>query len=231
VVTGLAGLFWIPLWLLVSKRVKPAYEIRTTKFEMWWDARLFALIAANILWMGLYSLWASWTSVYLTKVHHLTLAQTKDYAWIAPVASSLGGFLGGWLAMRGIRGGHEAVAARLRVILVSAIGVLATLLLPLAPNAGWAMAVISISYFWTLAGSVNIYVIPVDLFGPARAGFAISALVFAYGLMQFVVSPVIGHFAKAGEWGTVVWMLSLPPLVAWALLRGTLSGPKVRLAG
>jgi hypothetical protein len=64
----------------------------------------------------------------------------------------------------------------------------------------------------------------VDLFGPERAGFAISALVFAYGLLQFVVSPVIGHFAKAGEWGTVVWMLSLPPLLSWGLLRVSLGG-------
>ncbi len=111
------------------------------------------------------------------------------------------------------------------MILLSAAGVLLTLTLPLAPNAGWAMAIISVSYFWTLAGSVNIYVIPVDLFGPERAGFAISALVFAYGLMQFVISPAIGYFAKTGQWSTAVWMLSLPPMTAWGLLRLTVSGP------
>jgi hypothetical protein len=112
----------------------------------------------------------------------------------------------------------------LQVILISAMGILLTLLLPLAHSAGLAIAVISVSYFFTLAGSVNIYVIPVDLFGPERAGFAISALVFAYGLLQFVVSPVIGHFANAGQWTAIVWMLSLPPLLAWGLLRVTLSG-------
>jgi MFS family permease len=224
IVTGLLGLLWIPLWLLVTRKVKPAYENRVAKFQMWWDWRLIALVVANVLWMGLYSLWNSWTTVYLTKVQHLTLAATVSYAWIPPVASSLGAFLGGWLSLRAIRKGQEPVAARLRVILISAVGVLATLLLPLASSAAWAMAVVSVSYFWTLAGSVNIYVIPVDLFGPERAGFAISALVFAYGLLQFVVSPVIGHFAKAGEWGTVVWMLSLPPLLSWGLLRVSLGG-------
>jgi ACS family hexuronate transporter-like MFS transporter len=224
IVTGLAGLLWIPLWLAVSRRVKPGYENPTAKFEIWWDRRLFALIAANVLWMGLYSLWSFWTTLYLTEVQKLTLAQSQWYSWIAPVASNLGAFLGGWLALRGIRKGRDPIAARLRVVLISATGVLLTLFLPLAPTAGWAMAVISVSYFWTLAGSVNIYVIPVDLFGPERAGFAISALVFAYGLMQFVVSPVIGHFAKTGQWGTVVWMLSLPPMLAWALLRVTVGG-------
>jgi MFS transporter, ACS family, hexuronate transporter len=232
VITGLVGLLWIPLWLAVSRKVKPAYENRAAKFEIWWDSRLLALIGANVLWMGLYSLWSFWTTLYLTEVQKLTLAQSVRYSWIAPVASTLGAFLGGWLAMRGIRRGRDPVTARLRVILISAIGVLLTLLLPFAPNAVWAMAVISMSYFWTLAGSVNIYVIPVDLFGPERAGFAISALVFAYGLLQFVVSPVIGHFAKAGQWETVVWMLSLPPLVSWSLLHFTVNGgARARLAG
>jgi MFS transporter, ACS family, hexuronate transporter len=222
--TGLLGLLWIPLWLAVSRKVKPSYENEAAKFAIWWDSRLLALIVANVLWMGLYSLWSNWTTLYLTEVRELTLEQSQWYSWIAPVASNLGAFAGGWLALRAIRKGREPVRARLRVILVSAVGVLATLLLSLAPNAGWAMTIISVSYFWTLAGSVNIYVIPVDLFGPERAGFAISALVFAYGLLQFVVSPVIGHFAKTGEWGTVVWMLSLPPVFAWGLLRWALQG-------
>jgi len=224
-VTGLFGLLWIPLWLAVSRKVPATYENRTAKFTVWWDPRLIALIAANILWMGLYSLWSNWTTLYLTEVQKLTLAESQYYSWIAPIASNLGAFLGGWLAWRGIRNGRDPVAARLRVILLSAAGVLLTLTLPLAPNAGWAMAIISVSYFWTLAGSVNIYVIPVDLFGPERAGFAISALVFAYGLMQFVISPAIGYFAKTGQWSTAVWMLSLPPMTAWGLLRLTVSGP------
>jgi ACS family hexuronate transporter-like MFS transporter len=224
VLIGLLGLLWIPLWLVVSRRVKPAYENRAAKFTVWWDWRLIALIVANVLWMGLYSLWSNWATIYLVDVQKLSLSHSRWYSWIAPVASSLGAFLGGWLALRGIRAGRDAVTARLQVILISAMGILLTLLLPLAHSAGLAIAVISVSYFFTLAGSVNIYVIPVDLFGPERAGFAISALVFAYGLLQFVVSPVIGHFANAGQWTAIVWMLSLPPLLAWGLLRVTLSG-------
>jgi len=222
VATGLAGLLWIPLWLAVSRRIQPAYENRAAKFTMWWDSRLFALIAANVLWMGLYSLWSSWTPLYLTGVWKLTLKQSQWYSWIVPIAANLGAFGGGWLAMRALRKGRDPVKSRVRVILISAAGVLATLLLPLAPNVGWAIAVVSVSSFWVLAGSVNIYVIPVDLFGAERAGFAISALVFAYGLLQTVISPVIGSFAKAGQWGTIVWALSLTPLVAWGLLRVTL---------
>ncbi len=221
---GFAGLLWIPLWLAVSRKVKPAYENRAAKFALWWDARILALIAANVLWMGLYSLWSFWTPLYLVEVQHLTLEQSQRYSWVAPVASTAGALLGGVLAMLSMRAGRKPVPARLGVILISALGVLLTLLLPHAKSPAWAIAIISVSYFWTLAGSVNIYVIPVDLFGPERAGFAISALVFAYGLLQFAVSPAIGHFAKAGQWSTIVWMLSLPPLAAWGLLKFTLLG-------
>jgi len=171
------------------------------------------------MWMTIYSLWTNWTTLYLQRVHHLTLGQTAKYAWIPPIASNLGGFLGGWLALRWIRQGRAAVPARLRVILLSALGGLFTLLVPLAPGPGWGIAAISVGYFWTLAGSVNIYTIPIDLYGAARAGRAIAALVFAFGLLQTVISPVIGHLVKTVGYGPVCWMVALPPLLAWAILR------------
>ncbi len=96
-VTGLFGLLWIPLWLAVSRKVPATYENRTAKFTVWWDPRLIALIAANILWMGLYSLWSNWTTLYLTEVQKLTLAESQYYSWIAPIASNLGAFSAdGW---------------------------------------------------------------------------------------------------------------------------------------
>jgi MFS transporter, ACS family, hexuronate transporter len=216
-VTGALGLLWIPLWLAVSRVIKPAYDSGVTKAQVWWDNRLGVLMFANVLWMGLYSLWSNWTTLYLVDVHHLTLKEAQWYAWVPPFASNLGGFLGGWMALRAIRKGRDPVPARLRVILISAIGSLLTVVVPLTRTPGWAMAAISVSFLFILAGSVNIYVLPVDLFGPGRAGFAISGLVFAYGLMQLVISPVIGHIVDRAGYAMVCWLLSGTPLIAWAL--------------
>jgi MFS transporter, ACS family, hexuronate transporter len=216
-VTGALGLLWIPLWLAVSRVIKPAYDSGVTKAQVWWDNRLGVLMLANVLWMGLYSLWSNWTTLYLVDVHHLTLKEAQWYAWVPPFASNLGGFLGGWMALRAIRKGRDPVPARLRVILISAIGSLLTVVVPLTKTPGWAMAAISVSFLFILAGSVNIYVLPVDLFGPERAGFAISGLVFAYGLMQLVISPVIGHMVDRAGYAMVCWVLSGTPLIAWAL--------------
>jgi len=219
-ITGLLGFVWLPLWWFISRRIPPHQDLeRKPDSTGPLDRRLILLVVANVMWMGIYSLWTNWTTLYLERVHHLSLAQTAAYAWIPPVASNLGGFLGGWLALRWIRGGEAAVPARVRVILLSALGGLFNLLVPFAPGPGWGIAAISLSYFWTLAGSVNLYTIPVDLYGSARAGRAIAALVFAYGLLQTIISPLIGRVVKTAGYGPVCWMVALPPLAAWALLR------------
>ena len=88
-----------------------------------------------------------------------------------------------------------------------------TVAAPAAPSPGWATIIIAMSYFWVTAGSVNLYTIPVDIWGGANAGTAISALVFAYGLLQMVISPQIGalvdHF---GGFRQVCWIVAVPPL-------------------
>ena len=222
-VTGVLGLLWIPLWRFTAKRIQPAYAPGGTRADagLMKDWRLWSVAAANVLWMGIYSLWINWTTIYMVRVQHLSLTETARYAWAPPVASNVGAFLGGWLALRWIRGGAEPIPARLRVILLSAIASLSTLAVPYAPNPLLATVAISVSFLAILAGSVNIYTIPLDLFGAERAGFAISALVFGYGLLQTVISPVIGIVVKTQGFGPVCWMVALPPLLAWGLLRGT----------
>jgi len=214
------GLLWIPLWWFIAKSIPPNQTLDQSEQEgVPLDRRLILLVIANVMWMSIYSLWTNWTSLYLQRVHHLTLGETAKYAWVPPLASNLGGFLGGWLALRWMRQGSGAVPSRVRVILISALGGLSTLLVPVAPSPSWAVAAISLSFFWTLAGSVNLYTIPIDLYGGARAGRAIAALVFAYGMMQTVISPVIGWMVQKQGYGPVCWIVAVPPLFAWAILR------------
>ena len=131
--------------------------------------------------------------------------------------------------MRWIARGVAPVPARLRAILISAVGALVTVAVPATLTPGWAIFWISLSYFFATAGSVNIYAIPIDIYGAQRAGFAISALVFAYGLLQTVISPVIGRIVDTSGYGIVCWMVALPPLAGYALLRWTCRGESATL--
>jgi ACS family hexuronate transporter-like MFS transporter len=219
------GILWIPLWIFVRRRIPAWEEIpqqknRTQSLAILKDSRLFRLAVANLLWMGIYTLWSNWTTIFLKQTYGMTAAEANHFAWFPPVASTLGAFAGGWLSMSLMSRGGQAVRARVTCTLVSAVGCLVTIAAPHAPSPLWATLIIAMSYFWVTAGSVNLYTIPVDIWGGANAGTAISALVFAYGLLQMLISPRIGalvdHF---GGFHQVCWLVALPPLVGWLILR------------
>jgi hypothetical protein len=115
-----------------------------------------------------------------------------------------------WLSLRWIEQQVERVAARRKAIWVSAAGSLITLSLPFAADARWATGIISISFFFALAGSVNIYALPVDIFVAPRSGLAIAALTCAFGILQTVLSPIIGYLGDHKLYTQVVWIATVP---------------------
>jgi ACS family hexuronate transporter-like MFS transporter len=217
------GLVWVPLFLIVARRVAP-YEVLPPQRErgglkLLGDRRLQVLVIASMLWMGSYSLWTNWTTAYLAYAFHLTVKSVALFAWIPPVAGTVGAFFGGWLSRRAIQRGQAPATARISAVLISAIGALIILALPFCGSPLVATAVISASFFWATAGSVNVYTIPVDIWGGARAGTAISALVFGYGILQAVISPLIGSIVDHLGYAPAFWLVGLTPLAAWWLLR------------
>lgn len=240
-VAGALGFLWIPLWLWVSGRAGragqdedkaraeacgPGGTPRTrasappvTARAILSDPRYWAILAANVLSMLAYSLWVNWTTVFLVRVHHMPqhLANTQ-LAWIPPVFASAGGLFGGWLAMRWFDG-NNILQARMKAILTSAVALLATALVPLAPAAGLATALICLSFFACVLGSVNIYSLPLDIFGSTRAAFAVSGLTSVYGLLQGVFSSVAGRVIEAQGFAPLCIAVALCPLGAWVVLR------------
>ena len=220
VLTGVLGLLWIPVWNWAARH-SPATS--KTSFgaghaELLRDRRLWAFVTANGLSMVGYSLWSNWTTQYLVDVYHLTVAQAAWYAWIPPLVAMAGGFVGGWFSLRLMGRGMPAAAARFRVCFAAALLSVVTAAVPRAPNAGWASAGISISIFAVAAFSVNTYTLPLDVFGGARAAFAVSLLVASYGVIQLVVSPLFGAIIDHHGYGPVTAIAAVTPLAACAAL-------------
>jgi ACS family hexuronate transporter-like MFS transporter len=176
-------------------------------------------VAANVLAMTVYTLWSNWTTVFLVQAYSLSLAQSAWLAWMPPVAANLGGLFGGWLSMRWIRGGSAPAPARLRACFVTALLLLVTAAVPWLPGAALATGGICLSYFWVVAFSVNLYALPLDVYGSARAAFATAMLTSAYGAMQAVFSPLAG--ALIDRWGfqPVCAIVAVLPLGAYVVLR------------
>jgi ACS family hexuronate transporter-like MFS transporter len=226
VVTGALGLAWIPLWNWAARRTRPTVLDKTGQRAcptVLRDPRLWAFVAANALSMIGYSLWTNWTTLYLVEVHGLTLVQAAWYAWIPPLFALLGGFAGGWLSLRFIDRGLPPVAARFRVCLAASVVALASAAIPAAPTPGWASAGISLSIFAVAAFSVNMYTLPLDVFGGARAAFAVSLLVASYGAVQALISPAFGKVIDLYGYAPLAIAASLAPLAACAVLWGTRS--------
>jgi MFS transporter, ACS family, hexuronate transporter len=221
VVTGVLGLAWIPLWLWVSRRSPAAPtppQPRAANSAMLRDRRLWVFALANALSMVGYFFWFFWTSKYMVDVYRLTLRQAAWYVWIPPVFACCGGFLGGWLSLRLVNRGTAAPAARFRVCLAAAVVSVATAALPWAPTPAWASAGISLGIFAVAAFSVNMYTLPLDTFGAAPAGFAISILVSSYGAVSTILGPAIGSVIDARGYSPVTVTVAFMPLAACAVL-------------
>ena len=60
---------------------------------------------------------------------------------------------------------------------------------------------------------------PIDFFGARHAAFAVSILTSSYGLMQTVLSPLIGSMVDHWGFPAVCVSLSVMPLAGIAILR------------
>ena len=230
VLTGLMGFLWIPLWLWVARKTPPAATAdaapRMPILPMLRDRRFLGVIVANMLSMTVYSLWFGWSTLFLVTVYGLTEAQANlRFVWIPPIFATLGGLLGGWLALHFIRAGMPVLSARLRIALGAAVFVLATAAAPLVPSPALATAAISLSLFSVTCLSVNYYTIPLDLFGSRRAALSVAALTGSYGLMQAFISPLIGRWSTNFGWSTVCFTLAALPLLSVGVLKLSLRRP------
>jgi ACS family hexuronate transporter-like MFS transporter len=222
VVTGILGLLWIPLWRRAS-RLAPAAplpkESAGRDIGILRSPRLWAFVLANALSMIGYSFWTNFAVSYLVDVHRLSLADAAKFAWIPFAFAAIGGFAGGWLSLRWIAGGLAAVESRTRVCLVAAVVSLATAAIPWMPTPLLSVAGISLAMGAVAAFSVNMYSLPLDTFGGARAAFAVSILVAAYGAVQAVISPAFGALIDHYGFAPVCRITAFTPLAAFGVLK------------
>jgi len=222
-------LLWIPLWLWLSRTQRS--QVKTLPSErtplrvgrLLREPGLWALVIASLLLMPLYSLWTNWTTVYLVRERGLSTTDANlHYAWIPPIFAMLGGVTGGWFAMYRARQGTPVQNARFNVCAWAAAALLLTATIPILPRAGWATAAIGLSFFCTLCISINIYAMALDLFGTSHASFVFSLLTASYGLMQTVISPLIGSWVDRHSFNAVCSLGAVTPLCGIAILYGVI---------
>jgi ACS family hexuronate transporter-like MFS transporter len=228
VICGALGFVWLPLWMFAAKKI-PAQEPVAHEFAgvaslatLLRDRRVWGLAFATVFIMSLYTLWTNWTTIYFVHDWNMTPEEANArFAWMPPVFGVMGGFFGGWLTFRSIRGGTPVIKARMKVSWLSAVLMVGTAAIPLMPSRGLAAAAVSMSFFWAVCLTTNLYTLPIDLFGAQRAGFGVAVLTCAYGLMQSFFSPVIGGMVDHFGFHAVCVAMSVMPLVGMGILQIT----------
>jgi ACS family hexuronate transporter-like MFS transporter len=217
-VTGALGLVWIPIWLWISRRDRSEpVKAAPAATPIARDRRVWIFAAVNLLAMVPYALWSNFTTLFFVEGRGLPFEHAMRYTWIPPAFAAVGGFLGGWLSMHWMRRGAPAPAARFRVCLASSVVSIVAVAIPAAPTAGWAAVAVSISFLAAAAFSVNLYSLPIDIFGGAHAGFAISMLTSTAGAAA-LISPYFGRLIDLHGYAPVTAIAAVTPLAASAIL-------------
>jgi ACS family hexuronate transporter-like MFS transporter len=222
---GWLGILWIPLWWWASKKAptQPA-SVESSGFDVRSILKLpqtWGFVAANILSLGIFLFWTFWTNHYFVKTFGMSVQDANNLSPLLQAISLVGSFLGGWSSMQLIRRGWAPLAARRRVYLFGAIGMMLSAVVPLAPSVTWAVVFISLSYFASSAASVNLYTMPLDAYGGSSAAFSVSLLTGGYGLLQLFAYPLIGRIADQHGFAPICIAIAFPPLLAYLILELT----------
>ncbi len=222
--TGALGFLWIPVWMAVE-RTAPKQSLADTNplltpRQLLRQRQMWGFIGGNFFSMTVYSLWTNWTTVFLTTEFGLTPSAANQLAGWPHFFAYFGAVAGGAISYRLIARGMEPLAARRRALLICALAILTTATVPLMPTPGWAIAMISVSFFFASGWGVNYYAMPVDAFGQ-NAAFAVSLLTMAYGILQIFLSPQIGRTIDQFGFRPVCVAAAVMPLAGLAVVHWT----------
>ncbi|MBM3798399.1 MAG: MFS transporter, partial [Acidobacteria bacterium] len=224
---GALGFVWIPLWWFAARRapVQAAAVAapRAPIGDLLRSVPFWGIVAATVLAMTVYSLWTNFTTIYFVKALGMDhVRANRSVAWIPALLGGFGGLAGGAVSLRMIRAGMKASDARRRAALLGAVLIaLTTGLVPMSNSPIGAALLISVSYFCASAVSVNLYALPIDIFGPGRAAFNVAALTCAFGLMNFFFLPWVGRIIDKQGFGPVCSITAGVPLLGIGLLHLT----------
>jgi ACS family D-galactonate transporter-like MFS transporter len=191
VITGSLGLIWTVAWLRVYR--SPRRHLRISEAELahiesdqtgppatgddaepvprWRDLFRYRTLWGMMLGFFCFNFviyfFITWFPSYLIKERGFTLLNLSGYGMIPPAAAVLGGYAGGLVSDRLVRRGLSLTRAR-KIPIVGGMAVASSIALAvLAPSAGWALALLALSYSGLAFAAAGIWSLPADV-APSR---------------------------------------------------------------
>ncbi len=204
VITGLAGLIWLPLWLLIYRRpreqrrvgaaelayieqdaAEPAEKIgwlRLLTQRETWAFALGKFLIDPVWWMFLF-----WLPDFLGKRYGLDLKSFGPPLIAIYLLSDLGSVSGGWLSSRLMRRGWTINKARKTTMLICALLAVPVIFAANVESLWLAVLIIGVATAAHQGFSANLYTLPSDVFplGAVGSVVGIGGMLGAFGGMLF----------------------------------------------
>ncbi|MFN3582648.1 MFS transporter [Phenylobacterium sp.] len=208
IVTGVAGLVWLPIWLLVYKR--PREHKRLTQAELahiesdpadtvekvaWtkllryretWAYAIGKFLIDPVWWMFLF-----WLPDFLGKRHGLDLKTFGPPLVVIYLLSDVGSVAGGWMSSRFMHLGWSVNRARKTTMLICALLALPVAFAAFASNLWLAVLIIGVATAAHQGFSANLYTLPSDVFPRA----AVGSVVGIGGMLGAIGGMVMSKYA------------------------------------
>jgi MFS transporter, ACS family, hexuronate transporter len=246
VFTGLAGLAWLALWLILYQpphlnRWLRADEYAKLKLQLPPLDEALPAAAERVHWTTLIRDRACWTLIltrfftdpviyfvifwlpeYLRKERAFNLAEVGKYSWVPFAFAGIGYVLGGWISGRLIEAGWALPRARKLVMAMGAAVMPIAILAPLVPTAALAIAATCSITFGHGLWTANLQTIPTDIFPGQEVGTVtgFSGMGGAVGgmLASLGTGYIVTHFTYAPIFLIAGLMHPLSAVLTYALL-------------
>jgi ACS family hexuronate transporter-like MFS transporter len=191
IVTGVAGLVWLPIWLLVYRRPRevknlsaaelahieqdpadPAEKIAWTKLltkRETWAYSIGKFLIDPIWWMFLF-----WLPDFLGKRYGLDLKTFGPPLIAIYLLSDVGSVAGGWMSSTLMKRGASINKARKLTMLVCALLAVPVIFASYASSVWLAVLIIGVATAAHQGFSANLYTLPSDVFPRAAVGSVVG---------------------------------------------------------
>ena len=204
IVTGVAGLVWLPIWLLVYRRPREQKRLSATELAYieqdpadpvekigWtrlltkketWAFSLGKFLIDPIWWMFLF-----WLPDFLGKTYHLDLKTFGPPLIAIYLLSDVGSVAGGWLSSTLMKNGWSINNARKTTMLICALLAVPVMFAAKADSVWLAVLIIGVATAAHQGFSANLYTLPSDVFPRGAVGsvVGIGGMLGALGGMAF----------------------------------------------
>ncbi len=191
IVTGCAGLIWLPIWLLVYRRPREHKKINAAELAhieqdpadpvvkiSWaklltiretWAYALGKFLIDPIWWMFLF-----WLPDFLGRRYGLDLKTFGPPLVVIYLMSDVGSVGGGWLSSSLLKRGMSLNRARKTAMLICALAVTPVAFAAFATNVWIAVGIIGLATAAHQGFSANLYTLPSDVFPRAAVGSVVG---------------------------------------------------------